>query len=231
MSRSKVKKPFDRLAAQRARYNRLYWPKCADCGVIARNYPDSFGCLECYARKQPTRDWSTAEIDYLERYTGTSDVKTLQFFHYAHTGVARSRCAIRNQFKVQGLKITTHQDGYTVGDIAKLIGLSYNGVMSLLRDGHITNIAKGKRILISIEDGDRLIKRYSPPEQPTYTMEQAADIIGCDKSTIRSAVHRGLPSWKQGHTRRVCKVTVDRAVAHLRDTGAVRVPWGSLAKQ
>lgn len=213
---------------QRERYKRIHWPKCKDCGYIARYFWD-LGCLNCHATHQPRRDWTPEESDIIEIHAGKDDPANLQFRLFNETGIARSRDSIRAQIKAMGIKVTSHQDGYTIPQLVTITGRPYNTINNLIQDGLIKNIGKGRRILVSPEDGEMVIARYKRTERPSYTYEEAAMVLGYDPGSIRSAVKRGLPSWKEGgHTRRVCKVTIDRAAEYLKTTGKIRVPWSRL---
>lgn len=206
------------------------WPKCEVCVTISRRLPD-VGCLECYARDCHLREWSPAEIDVLERYAGKDGAARLQLRLYRVTGEPRTRGAIRMQLKKHNISSLSNQDGYTVAQIAKVTGRSYTTIQNFIRAGGAKNIGNCNRILVSLEDGERLIKRYTDKGAPSYTIDEAAKMIGCSKCAIRRAIKRGAPSWKNGHIRVVPKSLIDRAVRYLRDTGEIYVPWRSLVER
>jgi hypothetical protein len=128
-----------------------------------------------------------------------------------------------------GISTLDHQDAYTIPQLMEITGKSRNTFVRLIREGKIKSIGKGSRLLISIDDGDRLIEHYRVKDKPSYTVAEVMRLIGCTEDAVRQAYRlRGLPCWQEGGTKRICKATVDRAVMHLRETGAVRVPWRSL---
>lgn len=161
----------------------------------------------------------------IEIYAGKDDPAHLQLRIYNETRVARSRESIRQQIKVMGIKVTNHQDAYTIAQLVAITGRPYMTIKSLIDEGVIKNIGRGRRILISMEDGQRVIDRYTVSDRPSYSMPEAAAMLGYTRSTLFKALNKGLPSWKEGHRRRVCKRAVDHAVQYLRDTGNVRIHW------
>ena len=214
-----------------ARRKRIDWPKCSQCGFTARWYPD-IGCLECYANKQPRRKWSRLEIDMVELYAGKDGPAHLQLRIYQETGQARTRDAIRCRTKYMGIKIRNHQEGYTIKQLMEITGRPYSTIMCLINEGVIQNIGRGRRVLISNEDGEKVIMRYTTShDRPSYSIAEVMTLLGYTKGSVHAAVRNGLPSWKIGHTRHICKVTVDRAIDYLKKTGKLRLHWRLLAKQ
>lgn len=211
-----------------ARRRELAWPKCKRCKVIARRLP-KIGCLECHAKKQPRRPWGRLESDMIELYAGKDDMPHLQLRIYHETGQARTRGSIDSQSGTMGIKVRTHQDGFTIKQLSDLTGLHKSTITYRIKKLGIENIGRGRIVLISQSDGERVMERYQPVERPSYSVGEVMAILGCQQSTIYKAFGSGLPSWKDGHTRRVCKATVDRAVGYLRDTGKLRVNWRLLA--
>lgn len=222
--------------ASRAEYFRQYqvkrqalkWSKCKRCGFTARKLSD-VGCLECYARTFGRREWARIEEDMIEMYAGKDDPAHLQLRIYQESGTARTRKAIRQKVKEMGIRTLNHQDGYTPTQLAEITGLSRNTFVKLIQRGTVENIARGRRRLIPKEVGDELIARYTKPETPSYSVQDVMVLLGYTETGVRKAVTRGLPSWVEGGSRRVCKATVDRAAEHLKDTGKLRVRWGLLA--
>lgn len=204
--------------------------RCKVCKCIAKRLSE-VGCLECYARIQPRREWSDCERDVVERCAGRDDTAILQHAIYKETNSARTRDSIRHQMKSMGIKFFTHQEGYTIPQLVEITGKSYGAIYKLTQNGTIKNIGRGHCTLVSVDDGDKVIAMYRRREQPSYSVDEATELMGYGtyRSLLRE-IKKGLPSWKEGHTRRVCKVTIDRAVEYLKTTGSIRVPWRSLMR-
>lgn len=205
-------------------YNRQVWPKCDDCGFIARRFPD-IGCLECFAKSQPRREYTDPENELIEINAGKDDLPNLQYRIYQDTGIARTRSSIDARQERMGIKVKEHQDGFTIAQLSELTGVNENTVTYRMNRLGIKNQGRGRIVLVSLEDGQRLIDYYKRDPRPSYSLDEAMQILGVQESGIYVALRAGLPSWKDGHYRRVCKATIDRAVAYLRETGKVRVPW------
>ena len=215
----------------KARRKKLAWPKCKLCETIARRLP-KLGCLECHARTMPRRrKWERLEADMVELYAGKDDIPHLQLRIWQETGSARSRNAIRAQTKLMGIKVAQHQDGYTIAQLSKLTGRPYHTIFNLVQRETIKNIGRGRRVLVSIEDGDNLIEWYRKDKYPSYSIEEVKRILGYDQSTVYDARKNGLPWWKEGHAVRICKVTIDRAVTYLRTTGEIRINWREFTQE
>jgi hypothetical protein len=127
-----------------------------------------------------------------------------------------------------GIKTATHQEGYTIAQLVEITGHPRTSIKDRIKREKYTNIGTDYRVLLSIEDGDRLIETYRNLERPSYSTEEAARLLGYEHATMYRAFRNGLPSWRKGTGKRVCKVTVDRAVEYLKTTGKLRIHWRSL---
>ena len=220
--------------APRAEYHRQYdqkraWPRCGVCGVISRKLP-SVGCLECYARKQPPRKWNDDEAEVVEMYAGKDAMRYLQYDIYRMTGRVRSYSSIRHQVRAMGIRLMDHQDGYTINRLVEITGKDKKTIIRRIEQMRIENIARGRKVLISLEDGQRIIDFYKSSDKPSYSVAEVTRILGFSASEVYRGIAEGIPTWKEGGRRRVCKVTIDRAAAYLRKTGKLRIHWRLLVK-
>ena len=153
------------------------WPKCSECGYRAR-VMDSTGCLECYARSQAKRKWTEDESGILVDYAGKEDPTRLQYRLFVRLGSSRSRMGIHIQLHKMGIRIKSHQGTYTITQLAEMIGVHRNTVHKRIRKLGIKNLNHGMPILLSYEDGDRLIESFRMPEGSFYSFDEALTLLG-----------------------------------------------------
>lgn len=199
--------------------------KCETCGTRAKRVQD-IGCLNCYATAQPGwKHWTEPEKIILEIYAGKDDAVYLQLRIYQDTGSARTLYAIGQYYKTMGIKVCVHHDGYTSAQLSAITGHPRTSIKTRAKLEGLSNIGRGTRWLLSVEDGEKLIQYYKNIERPSYTIPEAMKILGYEQSSISNAIRLGLPSWRKGMGKRVCKVTVDRAAEYLKTTGKLRIHW------
>lgn len=215
-------------AGRHKKTTRPNWSNCQTCGLVAQKPADT-GCLECYARSIKRKGWSEEERDLLETWAGSKDLPDLQSWLYRKFGNARTREAIRGQMRKMGIAASYHQDGYTIAQLAEITGFHHNSILYYVQNQKMVNVnSSSKVIMISLEDGEKVIERYKRHDRPSYSIDETIRILGINSASLYNGIERGLPSWTEGHRRRVCKASVDRVVGYMKRTGRIRIPWSRL---
>ena len=113
-------------------------------------------------------------------------------------------------------------DWITVGEAARLAGISKSGISERCRPGGpLRYVGKGRTRRINPRDVDRLImdrkagKKWSPPRDPEdgYTVLEAAQKAGVSKSMINHAIRRAiLEAAGFRYQRRITHESLDRYI-------------------
>jgi len=187
------------------------------------------------------RFWSKEEVDLLKKNHGKMPVsKITQLINKSlREGLnPRTLKQVKNKAFSLGLLITKKEGYVTLKQAAFLTGVSKGKLDNFFKYNKRKNrkikaysTGEGGRILISIDDLDKILEIYNPVPPGYITTTEADKMLGNTKCFWELSKRGAVPFVKSGHKVFVPKQIPELARANMLKTGKLIVEWKNVVAE
>lgn len=199
---------------------------CPNCNHSHKPVTEDLRCIDCQAKAAGKRDWTDAEEALIEQYYGAVKPAELQRRILKATGSPRSRNAVIVHAGHMNLDYRTNQDGITIADAARELGLGRHHIDRLVRSGLIKSFGRGKVRLMPLAALARIREIYPPLPARALTKTQAMRKMGyCESHFTRLLIAGAIRGVRHGERWYVDADHIDEMVAEMKKSGDTRRQW------